>query len=72
MNHPGKRSKWYPVSKKPDMPGWYEFSYRGSEHCIYRMFDGEHWIHMYANTKLSWELFVGSLYRWRGLAEEPK
>ena len=65
MNHPGKRSKWYPLSKKPDMPGWYEFRWMVGAEVLIREFDGHSW-------KIYWYEFRGLNAEWRGLAEEPK
>ena len=71
MNHPGKRSRWYPVSVRPTMAGWYEFRWMVGAAVLIRDFDGSSWRYG-LGSKIHWYEFRGLNAEWRGLAEEPK
>lgn len=71
MNHLGKRSKWYPMSVRPTMAGWYEFTWNAGSIVLMREFDGRSWRYGLGNG-MHWNVFRGQNAQWRGLAEEPK
>lgn len=66
-----KRSKWFPVSQKPDLPGVYEYLARGYLGPTDMKWDGKDW-----RTKDWGGSFVRYPTRygdeWRGLAEKPE
>ena len=71
MNHPGKRSKWYPMSVRPTRAGWYEFKWDAGSVVFRRKFDGRSWRYGLGG-RIHWNVFRGLNAGWRGLAEEPK
>lgn len=64
--HPGKRTKWFPMNRRPIKPGNYECR-RLPRDKVIRTWDGRLW-----RNPESWlPVLVENYDAWRGLAEKP-